>query len=945
MGLPFEINPLILSSSTSWNISNSLRFRSAASASLSKSFSTAPTSTTTRTFSFWVKRGKLGVKQVLISGYDGSSVTASYISFESDDTLSIDLGGTAINLQKTTAVFRDTSSWYHIVVSFDTSNATAANRIGLYVNGVQQTISGTAVQNAGQFIRNSGTNAIGANFNSTASFFDGYIAEFYCIDGSVLTPYSFGSLNSFNIWIPIPYTSTFYGTNGFYLKFDTPTVNNDITPTAIATSSYDSYGVVDTLKYADGSYFTSTGLAGQNEIIMMYKFSKKTQIKSFLIQNYYLSGQSVTLSVNGSNDAGDSQTSLRTLSVTTTSASSGVVSLFANYQYYILKLVYTTGFTFPYPYLVMDAFLLYQDGIGIDSSGNANQWTPINISMTNGVTYDAMTDTPMAISKYASNYATLNQLDYAVSNTSSYGNLRLQGASGVVNNRLNGSIYFGSGSYYFETTLTTAPTGSGNAVFGVRTPAGPLIYVSSGSGVVVGVTSANTSYVNGDVYGFAIDATSNTASRYRNGAAIISNASFTRSDDLVPFVQAATASTMAILDINFGQRPFAQTAPTGFLNLNTYNLPMPTILNGQGYMSAVKYTGISTYANMTSYTASVNNTINFVGWTPDLVWIKNRSTANTPGLIHDTLRGSFYTLQTSNTYPEYNGPGSYDGVGFNFGNNTISIWGQDATPNAIYQNMASNNYIAWEWLAGQNTTVRYTNGSITSNVSVSQASGFSIVKYTGTSSNNANVGHGLNITPSMIISKYLSNTTSNIANSWQSGNWNVYHTSMGPTKYMYLNSNSAAVVDGTRWANTAPTNNLFTLGTSTQVNQLNGKYIAYCWAQIPGYSSFGSYTGNGLADGPFVYTGFRPKFVMIKNSTTGGGGYNWGMYDTSRNTYNVTNNFLPADINIAESGTVDIDILSNGFKLRTTNAAVNGSGATMIYATFAENPFKYALAR
>jgi hypothetical protein len=254
-------------------------------------------------------------------------------------------------------------------------------------------------------------------------------------------------------------------------------------------------------------------------------------------------------------------------------------------------------------------------------------------------------------------------------------------------------------------------------------------------------------------------------------------------------------------------------------------------------------------------------------------------------------------------------------------------------------NTSAATYVGWQWQAGQGTTTTGTGtGGITSvTQSVNATAGFSIVTYTGSGSNGT-VTHGLGVAPRMIMVK------------WRSGggltaqDWNVYHASVGATARLFLNTTAASATTSVAWNNTAPTSSVFSIGTGTDVNGSGASYVAYCWAEIAGFSKFGSYTGNASTDGPFVYTGFRPKFVLIKRTDSTS---NWYLFDTSRDTYNVMKNeLLPNSTNAEADNTRWIDTLSNGFKIRADNASqINASGATMIYMAFAEHPFKNANAR
>jgi hypothetical protein len=233
-------------------------------------------------------------------------------------------------------------------------------------------------------------------------------------------------------------------------------------------------------------------------------------------------------------------------------------------------------------------------------------------------------------------------------------------------------------------------------------------------------------------------------------------------------------------------------------------------------------------------------------------------------------------------------------------------------------------------------------GSITSFVRANTTAGFSVVTYTGTGA-NATVGHGLGVAPSMVIVK-----SRNIVDNWRVGH-NYLNNGSSPWNYsLILNATLANLLDSTIWNNTAPTSSVFSIGTDANVNQSSATYVAYCFSEVAGYSKFGSYTGNGSTDGPFVFTGFRPKYVMIKNATTGS--TNWFTYDSARNTFNLTNAVLLPNNSIAEltsdgGGAFGFDFVSNGFKVRTSRGDNNNNADTFIYAAFAEHPFKNSNAR
>jgi len=301
-----------------------------------------------------------------------------------------------------------------------------------------------------------------------------------------------------------------------------------------------------------------------------------------------------------------------------------------------------------------------------------------------------------------------------------------------------------------------------------------------------------------------------------------------------------------------------------------------------------------------------------VNFTPDLVWSKSRTEARGHNL-NDVVRGSTKWLGSNDTSAELTiatGVTSFDSDGFSLGSS------------ADFNNNTQN-YVAWNFLAS-NTTASNTDGSITSTVSANTTSGFSIVSWSGNATAST-IGHSLGTAPSMIIAKNRNDAT----------NWFVGHTSLGWTKYIVLNSTGAEVTD-TVWNDTAPTSSVFSVGTFNSINGSGDDMIAYCFAEKKGFSKFGSYTGNGNADGTFVYTGFKPAFVMFKNTETTA---NWGMIDNKRDDDNVVKARLFPNLSDSESSSFDIcDFTSNGFKLRTTDSQFNSSHK-IIYMAFASNPF------
>ena len=343
---------------------------------------------------------------------------------------------------------------------------------------------------------------------------------------------------------------------------------------------------------------------------------------------------------------------------------------------------------------------------------------------------------------------------------------------------------------------------------------------------------------------------------------------------------------------------------------------MPTIKKPNQYFDATLYTG-------NGGTQSVTNA---GGFQPDFVWIKDRSNGTNYHALFDVIRGTNNRLFSNATDAQNTTTGTLTA----FNSNGFTLGSQEG------QNANGNSLVAWQWKAGGASTVN-TSGSISSNVSVNTTAGFSVVTYTGTGA-NATVGHGLGVAPAMMIVKGRNTTTGQ--------SWRVYHKNANASPasgVLNLNVTDAFFTSSTQWNNTDPTSTVLSIGTDPALNENTKNYVAYCWAEVEGYSKFGSYTGNGSADGSFIFTNFAPKFVIIKRSDSGN---SWFMIDTVRQTYNVIGPYLTAEGSGAEAtGTSWIDVLSNGFKLRSSLDAWNANGGTYIFMAFAEAPFKFSNAR
>ena len=776
-------------SSGGYQISNSLRFQSASSQYASRT----PAGAGNRqkwTWSGWVKLGTLGVVNGVF-GASTSSTATDFLYFNGSLVFQSTVGSVIL---ATTQVFRDPSAWYHIIVAVDTTQATASNRVLMYVNGSQITSFSSATyptQNSSLNVNNNISTKIGSILSDSNAtyYFDGYMTEINFIDGQALTPSSFGATNATSgQWCAAKYTGT-YGTNGFYLPFS-----------------------------------------------------------------------------NGTS--------------TTT--------------------------------------------LGADSSGNGNNWTLTNFTRSAGVSdcwmYDVPSGNGSSGTQPNSNYCVMNPLI----NTAGYVTVsksNLQASVGAADKVVYGTIAIPlSGKWYWESTVTTV-----GAATLIGVDAGNIIE-SSGAGFSNNVfrayqqngnksepaTAYGASFTTGDVIGVAVDMDAGTITFYKNNTSQGVAFSNLAGSTWYPCVYINSATN----NLNFGQRSFAYTPPTGFKALCTANLPDSTVKKGNIYMDATTYTG-------TGSSLAVTNAGSFK---PDFVWCKVRNTAG-GNVLFDSIRGPGKLLVSNSTGAETGNTGdllsAFNSNGFQV--NTTYLGGTDGSTDGN-----GNSYVGWQWQAGQGTTSSNTSGSITSTVSVNATAGFSVVTYTGTGA-NATVGHGLGVAPKMVIIK----SRSAAGTAWPV--WQSTFVTASNTDYLRLNSTIAkgGVGAANYWNATVPTSSVISVGTDVDVNQSTSTYVAYCFAEIAGFSKFTSYTGNGSADGTFTYTGFTPKYILIKGNAVS----DWVIHDATRNPYNVADKSLYANTSGAETTSEPIDILSNGFKIRTTAGNVNNNGTTYIVMAFASNPF------
>jgi len=925
-------SPFFLAGKKAYQVERSLRFNTTDQTEVTNtSLGTSPTNRKILTVSLWFKRSSLSASEtgLITYGYSGSggSQSNSGLRFvNSDVNLSINNevnNSTAWSLV-TSRVFKDFSAWYHIVVAIDTTQSTASDRVKVYINGIQETSFSTAnypSQNYDSLWLYSNVR-IGASDGGGSYYagWNGYIAEYNAIDGQALTPASFGETDATTgQWNPIKYTGS-YGTNGHYLNF------------------------------SDNSGTTATTL-------------------------------------------------------------------------------------------------------GKDSSGNGNNFTPNNFSVSAGAGNDSLEDSP------TNNFCTLNPLSFG--GTFSNGNLdHVTGTNS--GRRFLGSFGVSSGKWYWETTVNNLAAGlmigignttdyaNNNTFIGHQSGTYGWYSFTSNSEKYYNGSSASygTAFTAGQTIGLALDLDSGTLTFYANdGSSVGVLQSSLPSATYFPIFGDGSSSNTSSVSVNFGQRAFTHSIPTGHKALNSANLPDPTILLPNKHFDTLLYTG-----------AGGTQSVSGLEFQPDWVWLKRRSAGLSAHVLSDAVRGANLKLASNKTDAE---AGTANGTISSFNSDGFTLAEGGGSYPAHETNKSGETYVGWNWNAGEtdgktytvkvvsdggnkyrfddfgtsavtldlaeggtyifdgadssmashpiklsetsngthgggssyNTGVTYlldgasvtesayvsgyasattrqlkivvaasaptlyyychyhsgmggqvnTNstlgssnfdGTIQSVAKVNASAGFSITR------SDATVGHGLGVKPDSVIVKRRTGGASD---------WFVFHKDIGNTKNLRLNLSNSVFTTANIWDNTDPTSSVVNIGFSSAVNGSGSTYVMYCFSEVAGYSKFGSYTGNGSSDGPFVFTGFRPAVIILKNTSRA---EDWVIRDKKHSGYttmngNPVNIGLRPNTNDSYSGgsNLGMDFLSNGFKLRGSDNDVNKSGDTYVYMCFAESPFKNARAR
>ena len=788
----------------------SLRFEDGSSTYLTKTFGSDGTgSGATCTISCWVKRANISNNDQWFFTA-GASSPAWLLGFRTADTLVFgdDDGNPKVTV--TDRVFRDTSAWYHIVLTVKTSESDNANKYKIYVNGELQatTFSGTAADTlfGANVVHNIG------RYPTGSTYVDLYMSELNFVDGLALDASYFGETKN-GVWIPKEPDVSEYGTNGFRFKFDQVGVGTASTSTIGADSS------------GKTNHFTSSGIVASDCAM------PDSPENNFCTTNGVMRAN-----------------------ITKSEGNLKMVGVGGNYD--------NLGATFAVDVEDSEGWYWEYRSIGNDASTVVGFADPQN--------------------------AQFNQSD----------------PSGSFTNEGDGKGYMGDGNKRNNNSSASyGNSWTGGDIIGIAVKSGAVYFYKNGT-IQASGAAAYSSITGLITPAFGINGTHSGTANFGQDSSF-----------------AGTETAQGNTDAN-GFGDFYYTVPSGYKALCSANMAEPTIspnalTQADDHFNTVLYTGTGS-----------SNAINTVGFQTDWLWIKRRNGATSHRLI-DSSRGvdKYFSSDTTNAEDDATGIfTSFDSGGF-----TV-----EGTANST--NGSSQTYVAWNWKAngGTTTTNDASSTGVGSQDSVYQAnttSGFSIVLYTGTGSNNT-FAHGLGVAPKWIIHKKRNGAQ----------HWVHYHVGIGNTRSVLFNTDAQNSASAVNFNNTSPTSTVFSLGTDAYANASGDTYVAYCFAEVEGFSRFGTYTGNSNADGPFIYTGFRPAWIMVK--LTSGSGENWHMFDNKRATQNVIKARLIADGSSAENSNDSIlDFTSNGFKFRENNAGWNGNGNTYIYMAFAEAPFKYANAR
>ena len=833
-----------------------------------------------------------------------------------------------------TALFRDHSAFYHVVIQHDAVNL-AAN---VYING---TLNFTAtLSNADGTWNNNTSHNINGRSTSNDSYGSFAMSQVYFIDGLALGPGYFGFTDPLtNTWRPKKFraegTTVNDGTQWSSYMSNTSTAGNLFDGSTSSTYGPDGNPQTFTppnpiiVRNSLRIYYSS-GVASRDFEVNDNGNVISTGTGTFWVDLNFTGSLTKLYGTNGWNVRAIEVDGVIMKDSTTTNLAFG-----------------TNGF-----YLPMD-----NDDFHIDKSGNGNNWTKQNFSGTS-IDPDVLKDSPSGAvsggraqtgitttSSAPANYCTLNPIDAFVSTKD--GNLETATSSGWQS--IRATLGMKSGKFYWETQnnqdaaailgiADTQATGFvDGAIFGSTGHGGGdanPAWTWAGANYYFNATTAGTglsNHVSSDVVQYAFDADSGNLWFGRNGTWY--NSSWATTGDpangVNPTVSGIDTTKTYVAcgsfyngsaKFNFGQKPFKYAPPQGYLPLNSASgTPETVVPRPNQYMNTVTYTGTGSDLTLD------------VGFKPDLSYFSTRSATGYIKYIFDSVRGATKYLATSHTQGD-DAEGTSSSTLKSFNANGVTIGN-----NAQMNENSSNTWVSWHWKAGGNKNtfnvddVGYASAAAAgldggnktpTGASVGTKQGFSIVKFTNDTTSPITLSHGLTQAPTFVILKALTGSVG----------WTVGHTSIGFTKRLKLNGTDAESASANFFNDTAPTSSLITLGA----NNVSNDFIMYSWHDVPGLQKFGSYSSNNSTDGPFIELGFRPALILIKES--GASGQSWNICDTSRNSSNPANKVIALNSNAAEYSYTTFDILSNGFKIRTNDNGWNGSSSTFIYAAWAEAP-------